>query len=339
MAAETTSDTGSQNSHDNSSEIGLFLIVEHFPKDGRAPEKYKVIDHSDETEKIINIWVNDFPELEIAKTYSIPISGHDPKWGLQLRKKEFDEFKDVIQQVQMDAGEQQTQQSPEQVTADEKEKQTTEVHPVETTNDGTVPSLEKKTTQPVEYTGEIDTSYQQPNTTLPQDFGSLMSKMPPIEEAREYFEYIQQVKTSVLDKKKDLTKIGDKWHVNRSGWEKFSSMGFSYRILPITPMEAKITMQRYIVYGKRFIKNPHTGKTEKEKIIDEMREGWEYTVFVEVTTPTGVRVEGTAICEQYEDGTNLTRKHDVYTKAETRAFNRAMSKATGLGEVSTEEIN
>jgi len=149
MAAEAESSP-----QETGPEMGLYMILEHIPKSGYAPEKYKVFDRSDETEKYLNIWVNDFPDLEISRTYSIPISSVHPRFGPQIKSSVYPKYEDTIIDMGMDEGEepqplQETEESPDETHGDSLEgskketKQEVPSHPTETSNDGTVPSLSK----------------------------------------------------------------------------------------------------------------------------------------------------------------------------------------------------
>ena len=166
---------------------------------------------------------------------------------------------------------------------------------------------------------------------IPADVTSMMSYLPPIEEAKKYFAYVQEFKLSILTKK-DVEKIGDKTHVKRSGWEKFvNTFRLAYKIVS----EQKRTTKQHLVKTQW---DKTTQPWTKAIVRDEILEGIQYKVKVEMTAPNGLTVQGIGLCEEYEGGRDDRKEHDVLTHAETRAFNRACSKIVGLGEVSFEEI-
>ena len=161
---------------------------------------------------------------------------------------------------------------------------------------------------------------------------SLLSFLPPIKEAKEYFNYIQEFKKSILDKS-DIQKIGDKSHICRSGWEKFVNV---------------FRLEHWIVSTKKEITNQHLQTFKWDKTVqpwikipdrDEWLDGIQYTVIVAMKSLTGSMTQGVGLVQQYEGGRADRKEHDIIAHAETRAFNRACSKIIGLGEVSAEEVN
>ncbi len=178
-----------------------------------------------------------------------------------------------------------------------------------------------ETTNLEEYTGEIIKSPS-----------SLLAYLPPIEEAKAYFKYLQDFKLSVLDKT-DVILIKGNLHIKRSGWEKFVNV---FRLDHwIVSTKKEITKQHLITYKK--IRK--LGNNIKVIDKDEWLEGIQYTVIVAMKSLTGSTTQGIGLVQQYEGGREDRKEHDILTHAETRAFNRACSKIVGLGEVSAEEIN
>ena len=161
---------------------------------------------------------------------------------------------------------------------------------------------------------------------------SLLAYLPPIEEAKAYFKYLQDFKLSVLDKT-DVILIQGNLHIKRSGWEKFVNV---FRLDHwIVSTKKETTLQHLIVTKKVWEK----GNKVKKIVKDEWLEGIQYTVVVAMKSLTGSTTQGIGLVQQYEGGREDRKEHDILTHAETRAFNRACSKIVGLGEVSAEEMN
>ena len=161
---------------------------------------------------------------------------------------------------------------------------------------------------------------------------SLLAYLPPIEEAKAYFKYLQDFKLSVLDKT-DVILIKGNLHIKRSGWEKFVNVfRLDHRIIST---KKEITKQHLVTYKK--IRK--LGNNIKVIDKDEWLDGIQYTVIVEMKSLTGSTTQGIGLVQQYEGGREDRKEHDILTHAETRAFNRACSKIVGLGEVSAEEMN
>ena len=160
---------------------------------------------------------------------------------------------------------------------------------------------------------------------------SLLAYLPPIKEVKAYFDYIQEFKKSILDKK-DIQVIGKNTHICRSGWEKFVNV---------------FRLDHWIVSTKKEITRQHLQSFKWEKSVqpwikipdrDEWLDGIQYTVVVAMKSLTGSVTQGIGLVQQYEGGRDDRKEHDILAHAETRAFNRACSKIIGLGEVSAEEV-
>ena len=131
--------------------------------------------------------------------------------------------------------------------------------------------------------------------------------VPKVKEALEIMKQFQAIKTSVLDKN-DTLSIQGKQFIKRSGWRKVS-LAFNVKT---QILERKITEDN--------------GVTTAE-------------VLVRAIAPNGRYADELAICDSTEFTSKLqATRHNILTKATTRAINRSVSDLCGGGEVSAEEL-
>ena len=131
--------------------------------------------------------------------------------------------------------------------------------------------------------------------------------VPDVKAAVEVMKQFQAIKTSVLDKN-DTLSIQGKQFIKRSGWRKVS-LAFNVKT---QILERKITEDN--------------GVTTAE-------------VLVRAIAPNGRFADELAICDSSEFTSKLqATRHNILTKATTRAINRSVSDLCGGGEVSAEEM-
>lgn len=131
--------------------------------------------------------------------------------------------------------------------------------------------------------------------------------VPNVKEAVEVMKQFQAIKTSVLDKN-DTLSIQGKQFIKRSGWRKVS-LAFNIKT---QILERKITNEEGIITAE---------------------------VLVRAIAPNGRYADELAICDSTEFTSRLqATRHNILTKATTRAINRSVSDLCGGGEVSAEEI-
>lgn len=177
---------------------------------------------------------------------------------------------------------------------------------------------------------------------VPVEHGGLTRPVAGIDDVRAAFEqYLELRRTIVVES--DITRIGKKDFVNKSGWRKLGTvMGTSSRIV-----------------SRDYQRDEHARVTSAEVIVraiapnGRFMEGLGACDFHERCCPRAFGVEGQTPppvckdgrkththCQSGCDGFNHFSKpqHDIPATASTRALNRAMSDLFGFGEVSAEEV-
>jgi hypothetical protein len=143
---------------------------------------------------------------------------------------------------------------------------------------------------------------------VPSHSLTLIEPAAEIDELKNHWEKIQQLKKSILDKS-DISTIQNRTFVKRSGWRKMAAaFAISDRIA---------AQQREDLGNGEFL--------------------WRLEVEA-YHRPSGRSMTGVAACSSKERKF-AHPEHDVYATAHTRAKNRAISDLIGLGEVSAEEID
>lgn len=188
-----------------------------------------------------------------------------------------------------------------------------------------------------------------PSTTAPAPAESnksgIVKPVEDIDGVVEMYENFEEIKGKLLDRDKDLTKIGSGVHVNKSGWRKIAT---AFNISVAATDEKMWTDENGVVHAK--VVATATAPNGKSMTGMAMATSVESNFMTKLEDhPVYDMEDRERLMEDDKafiiDGKTrvihkpqAVNKHNLLTMAETRAKNRAISDIVGGGEVSAEEM-
>jgi len=212
----------------------------------------------------------------------------------------------------------------------------------EDSTDDTVTEVESEVVNQTEVT-TTDDGDDMPQA--PNNVNSLVKPVDDIDEVVDIYEQFEMIKSKLLDKEADITKISSgSYHINKSGWRKIAT-AFNLSVDTAEVISKREDgVIKYVVKGRAVAPNGKsctaTGMCASNesnfmrKLINE--DAKIESAKEQATNPDNVLLVDGYYRELKEP--RAVNEHNIMATAETRARNRTISDLVGGGEVSAEEM-
>lgn len=192
---------------------------------------------------------------------------------------------------------------------------------------------------------------EQPKPATPESNNTLITPASDIDEVVGLYEQFEQIKTQLIDREADMTKIQGSLYIEKSGWRKIAT-AFNLTVDIVQSrmwedngiIKAEVRARAVAPNGKTAVSSAMCASNESthmEKIADDGASFEDAYQIAQGHVPGELDEDKLVFVDSYWrliKRPSEVNEHNILATAETRAKNRAISDCVGGGEVSAEEI-